>query len=72
MSNQFLSREQAAAYVRGKGLPCAKLTLQKMATTGGGPKYQKFGNRVVYTSECMDQWIAEKLSAPIASSSEAA
>lgn len=49
MSECFLNRDQAATYVRAKGLSCAKLTLQKYATVGGGPEYRKFGTRVVYT-----------------------
>ena len=68
----YLSRDEAAAYVRAKGLPCAKLTLQKYATVGGGPEYQRFGSRVVYTSASLDRWIDERLSAPIASTSQAA
>lgn len=72
MSTAFLSREEAAAYVRAKGLPCAKLTLQKMATVGGGPEYRKFGKRVVYTGADLDAWIDARLSGPIRSSSQAA
>ena len=72
MSERFLNREQAAAFVREKGLPCAKLTLQKLASVGGGPEFQKFGSRVVYTPAKLDRWIESKLSEPIASTSEAA
>lgn len=71
-STPFLNREQAAEYIRAKGLPCAKLTLQKYATIGGGPKFRKFGSRVVYKPEEVDLWIDERLSAPIGSTSQAA
>ena len=72
MSSTFLSRDEAAQYVRAMGLPCAKLTLQKYATVGGGPEFQKFGKRVVYTAAALDRWVAERLSAPAASTARAA
>jgi hypothetical protein len=68
----FLSRKEAAAYVRAKGLPVSPLTLQKYATTGGGPLFQIFGNRAVYKPTNLDRWIGEKLSEPRGSSSAAA
>ena len=72
MSEKFLSRHEAACYVREKGLPCEKNTLQKFACIGGGPSFQKFGSRVVYQTVNLDRWIEEKLSAPTASTSRAA
>jgi hypothetical protein len=72
MSTPFLNREQAAAYVRNRGLPLTKNTLMKYATVGGGPEFQKFGCRVVYTPAKIDQWIESRLSAPVGSTSEAA
>ncbi len=72
MTDRFLNRDEAAAYVRSKGLPCAKLTLQKLASVGGGPEFQKFGSRVVYRPDRLDAWIERKLGDPIASTSEAA
>lgn len=44
----FLSRAEAAEYVQSHGLPLARGTLQKYATTGEGPRYHKFGQRCVY------------------------
>ena len=41
----FLLRKEAARYLTDKGLPVSANTLQKNATTGGGPEYQIFGNR---------------------------
>ena len=72
MTQLYLNRTAAAEYVRSKGLPCAKLTLQKYATTGGGPEFQKFGSRVVYKAERLDRWIESRLSDPAASTSRAA
>lgn len=67
MEHQYLNRREAAAYVRGKGLPCAPSTLAKLATLGGGPKFRKFGRNVVHTVTDLDAWIVERLS-PIKSS----
>ena len=69
MNTRYLNRAEAADYVQGRGLPLTKLTLQKYATTGGGPAYRRFGLRVVYTKADLDAWIESKLSAPLASTS---
>ena len=72
MIKVFLTRSESAEYVRALGLPCSKLTLEKLASVGGGPEFQKFGNRVVYTVKALDRWVESKLSEPRASTSEAA
>lgn len=64
MESKFLDRAEAAEYLRERGLPVAKNTLQKLVTTGGGPEYRRFGNRAVYTVADLDQWAKEKLSEP--------
>ena len=69
--SEFLTRSEAAKHLTDRGLRIAKNTLQKMATEGGGPAYQIFGNRAVYTLTNLDRWAAEKLAAPRRSTSEA-
>jgi hypothetical protein len=66
----FLSRAEAAEYVRSQGFPLARGTLQKYATTGRGPRYHKFGQRCVYRREDLDAWITTKLGRPVTSSSD--
>jgi hypothetical protein len=66
---KFLLRIEAVDYVKAKGLPCTKGTLQKLACIGGGPEFRKFGSRVVYEQPALDRWIEARLSAPKASSS---
>lgn len=68
----YLSRMEAAALLTSMGLPTARTTLAKYATTGGGPEYQKYGNRVVYTREAILDFAEKKLSAPRRSSSDPA
>ena len=69
--SDFLSRTEAAEYVKGRGLSCSKATLDKMVTVGGGPKYRIFGTRAVYTREDLDAWIESRLTAPRCSTSNA-
>jgi len=64
MEKQFLTRREAAAFVREMGLPCATATLAKFATIGGGPSFQKFGRNVIYTPAGLCKWVSERLSAP--------
>ena len=68
---QFLTREEAAAYLTARGLKITKTTLQKLATVGGGPDYSIFGNRALSTIEQLDRWAESKLK-PRRSTSEAA
>ena len=37
MLKHYLTRQKAACYLSERGLPVSKNTLQKFATTGGGP-----------------------------------
>jgi len=62
MAKEFMLREEAAQHANERGLPLSKNTLAKFATVGGGPRFQKFGNRAVYTPTDMDAWIEQKLS----------
>lgn len=72
MPDKYLDRAEAAEYLTARGLRISKTTLQKFATIGGGPAYQRFGHRSVYTATNLDAWAEAKLSAPRASTSRAA
>lgn len=69
---KYYTRKEAAAYLQAMGLKYSPATLAKLACLGGGPVYQRFGNRSVYTSENLDRWIDSKLSAPRSFAGEAA
>lgn len=62
--SKYLSRPEAAEHLTKRGLRIAKGTLQKMATTGGGPQYRLFGNRAVYEEDDIDAWATGKLTEP--------
>lgn len=68
--SKFLTRKEAAEYLTAQGLRIAVGSLQKYACIGGGPLYQRFGNKCVYMAENLDAWARAKLSAPAASTSE--
>lgn len=68
----YLTRAEAADYVTRMGAQTSKNTLQKFATVGGGPVYRRFGKRALYTRADLDAWIAERMSAPMRSTSAAA
>lgn len=61
---RFLDRLEAALYLKNQGLKTSAKTLQKLATVGGGPAYQRYGHRAVYTVESLDAWVAERLTPP--------
>jgi hypothetical protein len=68
---KFRTRRQAALYLTQElGLPITHNTLMKMAVTGGGPQYQIFGNKAVYSDEALTTWAKAKLSAPRRSTSD--
>ena len=70
---KFLTRPEQSAYLKATyNLTYSAKTLTKLATTGGGPAYQLWGNKAVSTSDQLDAWVQQKLSAPRKSTSEAA
>ena len=72
MSDRYLLRSESADFLTERGFPTTKFTLQKMATTGGGPVYRIWGNRALYTRGDLSAWAEAKLSPPRRSTSEAA
>jgi hypothetical protein len=70
MEKHYFDRREAAAYLTALGLKTSHKTLQKQATVGGGPEYQIYGNRAVYTMAQLDEHARRKLSAPRRSTSE--
>jgi hypothetical protein len=67
---RFLRRRAAAKYLTDLGLTTAFNTLQKLATTGGGPVFYKFGRWPLYREEDLDDYALARLSGPLASTSQ--
>lgn len=50
-STRYLTNEEAAAYLR-----LSPRTLEKQRVIGGGPRFRKFGRRVLYAIEDLEIW----------------
>lgn len=70
VSSKYLTRSEAVRYIADQGLIITKGTMAKLATCGGGARYQVFCGRAYYLPVDLDEWIALKLSAPRCSTSE--
>lgn len=64
METQYLNTNEAAAYIRSKGLSYSPKTMIKERCVGGGCVYRKFGRKVVYTRLDLDAFIEARLSEP--------
>lgn len=70
MEIKYMRRASASKYLgeRTDGMYNAG-TLAKLAVTGGGPRFQKLGRFPVYTQEDLDEWLENRLSAKVTSTS---
>jgi hypothetical protein len=50
------TRKNVAAFLTEAGYPISWAHLQKLASTGGGPPYELFGNKAIYTDETSLAW----------------
>lgn len=48
---RYLTNEEAAAFLR-----LSPRTLEKQRVIGGGPRFRKFGRRVLYAIEDLEIW----------------
>ncbi len=65
MKTRYFQRKEASRYLtEDRGLPTANSYLQKLATVGGGPEYQRYGKYAVYTQAALDAYADSKLSTP--------
>ena len=58
---RFLTRPEAAAWLRERGLPISPATLATRVTRGGGPVAYRFGSTVVYPIEALAEWAEAQL-----------
>ena len=63
---------EAAAHLAQRGLPISGQRLKDLRTTGGGPRFRKYGRFVRYEPDELDAWANSRLSAPRLSTTEAA
>ena len=66
----LLTRRAAAAALTEAGYPTSPATLATKATRGGGPRFRKYGRRVLYRwADCL-AWAESMCSPVIGSTSE--
>lgn len=70
MNTEYLRPEQAAAYLTDRYGTISRNYLAKLATTGKGPQFQRWGKYRVYTRAALDAWAASRMSPEVASTSE--
>jgi hypothetical protein len=68
--HKFLRRGEAAEYIADRGIPCSPKTLAKLGSVGGGPAFVKFSRWPLYQEPWLDEWIKERLSKRVRSTSE--
>ena len=71
MSTRLLNRVEAAEFLNGLGgIQTTAKGLAKRAHTGTGPKFHRFGPRVLYAPADLEEWFRAYLSAPRSSTSD--
>ena len=53
----YLTRLEAAQFLTALGVPVSEKTLQKWASTGGGPRYRILSNRALYREVDLREWV---------------
>jgi hypothetical protein len=67
----LLTRDRTAAALTEGGYPTSPKTLATMATRGGGPRFHRFGARVLYRWRDALDWAEKRLSPAMSSTSQA-
>ena len=66
-----LRRAEASEYLKSRwGIERKPTTLAKLATLGGGPRFEKAGRIPLYRTEFLDEWARSMLSRPLSSTSD--
>jgi hypothetical protein len=63
-NTSWLTRDGAASYLRAAGYPISEQRLAKLAVTGDGPEYRRWGSRVLYDPILLMKWAKDRESTP--------
>jgi hypothetical protein len=66
------SRREAAQWLTDNGYRTAEASLAKLASVGGGPVFEKFGRKPLYTEAGLLAWVASRTTRPRQNTSQAA
>jgi len=64
-----LDRKASAQFLTDEGYPIQPTTLAKYACVGGGPEFESFGRKPLYTPENLLKWARARTSGPRGSTS---
>lgn len=67
-----LTRREASDYLKAQGYQIEPTTLAKYACVGGGPPYESFGRKPLYTEVALLEWVASRTTGPRRTTSEQA
>jgi hypothetical protein len=72
-TQKLLTRQQAADHVfKSFGITLSSLTLDTMASQGGGPKYAKWGKKTYYDPNDLETWVKGRMTRKFSSTSDEA
>jgi hypothetical protein len=69
-TQSFLDEREAARFLSERGYKMAPATLATKRSRGGGPRFRRFGPRIIYEPSELLEWAGSLLSEPAASTSE--
>lgn len=69
--DRFYNPADAAQLLADAGFTFSKTTLAKYRCLGGGPRFHKFGSRVLYRQPDLMEWAESRLSDSMANTADA-
>src|SRR5262249_3374913 len=67
-----LDTRQASAFLAERGYKTASATLNKKRCVGGGPEFELFGRRPLYTEKALLEWVQARTTPHLRSTSDPA
>src|SRR5262245_63142873 len=65
-----LNTRQASEFLTASGYTTAPATLNKLRCIGGGPAFEKFGRRPLYSETSLLEWVESRTTHPLSSTSD--
>ena len=71
MIDKLMTRKETARHIKTHfGITMSPLTLDTLASQGGGPKYVKWGRRAYYEAADIETWVRSRISPKFASTTD--
>jgi hypothetical protein len=65
-----LDTREASEFLTASGYTTAPATLNKLRCVGGGPAFEKFGRRPLYSETSLLEWVQGRTTRPLRSTSD--